>query len=132
MVNISPHQIPTFADKNLFSNNVEWSSKYLWKMMSADVKTKIKQEIKNPVLILQIFIGSTFKKLEIQCKKGVFFMDSFDIGIPLILILSIKMVLFSISINLEPVSSNLEPVSIWPEVCSYIIGYIYNNIQGLL
>ena len=55
-------------------------------------------------------------------------MDSFDIGIPLILILSIKMVLFSISINLEPVSSNLEPVSIWPEVCRYIIGYIYNNI----
>ena len=55
-------------------------------------------------------------------------MDSFDIGIPLILILSIKMVLLSISINLEPVSSNVEPVFIWPEVCSYIIGYISNNI----
>ena len=61
-------------------------------------------------------------------KGGVFFIDSFDIGIPLILILSIKMVLFSISINLEPFSSNLEPVFIWPEVCSYIIGYVYNNI----
>ena len=33
-------------------------------------------------------------------KKGVFFMEALDIGIPLILILSIKMVLFSISINL--------------------------------
>ena len=96
--------------------------------MSADVKTNVKQEIKDLVLILQIFMGSTFKKLEIQCKKSVFFMDSFDIGIPLILILFMKMVLFSISINLEPVSSNLEPVSIWPEVCRYIIGYIYNNI----
>ena len=80
------------------------------------------------MLILQIFIGSTFKKLEIQCKKGVFFMDSFDIGIPLTLILSIKMVLLSISINLEPVSNNLEPFFIWPEVCSHIIGYISNNI----
>ena len=96
--------------------------------MSADVKTNVKQEIKDVVLILQIFMGSTFKNLEKQCKKGVFFIDSFDIGIPLILILFIKMVLFSISINLEPVFSNLEPVSIWPEVCRYIIGHIYNNI----
>ena len=31
--------------------------------MSADVKTNIKQEIKDLVLILQIFTGSTFKKL---------------------------------------------------------------------
>ena len=62
MVSISPRQIPTFADKNLFSDNVEWSSKYLWKMMSADVKTNVKQEIKDLVLILQIFMGSTFKK----------------------------------------------------------------------
>ena len=31
--------------------------------MSGDVKTNIKQEIKDLVLILQIFTGSTFKKL---------------------------------------------------------------------
>ena len=31
--------------------------------MSGDVKTNIKQEIKDLVLILQIFPGSTFKKL---------------------------------------------------------------------
>ena len=30
--------------------------------MSGDVKTNIKQEIKDLVLILQIFTGSTFKK----------------------------------------------------------------------
>ena len=30
--------------------------------MSADVKTNVKQEIKDLVLILQIFMGSTFKK----------------------------------------------------------------------
>ena len=41
--------------------------------MSVDVKTNIKQEIKDLVLILQIFIGSTIKKLEIQCKKGCIF-----------------------------------------------------------
>ena len=34
-------------------------------MISADVKTNIKQEIKDLVLILQICIGRTFKKLEI-------------------------------------------------------------------
>ena len=38
MVKISPRQIPTFMTKIVFSDNVEWSSKNLWKMMSADVK----------------------------------------------------------------------------------------------
>ena len=39
-------------DKNLFSDNVEWSSKNLWKMMSADVKANIKQqEIKDVVAV---------------------------------------------------------------------------------
>ena len=41
--------------------------------MSVDVKTNIKQEIKDLVLILQVFIGSTIKKLETQCKKGCIF-----------------------------------------------------------
>ena len=55
MVKSSPPQIPTSCDKVFISDNVEWSSKYLWKIMSADVKTNIKQEIKDLVLILQIF-----------------------------------------------------------------------------
>ena len=29
--------------KNLLSDNDEWSSKKLWKMISADVKAKVKQ-----------------------------------------------------------------------------------------
>ena len=33
-----------FIDKNLFSDNVEWSSKNLWKMISVDVKANIKQQ----------------------------------------------------------------------------------------
>ena len=53
--------------KIFFSDNVEWSSKYSWKMMSADAKTNIKQEMKDLVLVLQIFIESTFNKLEMQC-----------------------------------------------------------------
>ena len=82
--------------------------------MSADAKTNIKQEIKDLVLILQIFIGSTFKKLEIKYKKGVFFMDSFDISIPLILILPLKWYYFlSVLIqNLFPVIQNLFPSSL--------------------
>ena len=41
--------------------------------MSVDVKTNIKQEIKDLGFILQSFVGSTIKKLEIQCKKGCIF-----------------------------------------------------------
>ena len=32
-----------FCDKNIFSDNAKWSSKRLWKMISADVKTNVKQ-----------------------------------------------------------------------------------------
>ena len=32
-----------FVTKIFFSDNVEWSSKMLWKMMSADVKANTKQ-----------------------------------------------------------------------------------------
>ena len=39
-VKISPRQIPTIHDENLFfSDNIERGSKNLQKMMSADVKT---------------------------------------------------------------------------------------------
>ena len=33
-----------FVAKNPFSNNVEWNSKNFWKMISADVKSKLKQQ----------------------------------------------------------------------------------------
>ena len=35
-----------FVTKTFFSDNVEWSSKNLWKMISAHVKANIKQGIK--------------------------------------------------------------------------------------
>ena len=52
------------------ADNVEWSSKNLWKMMSADVKTSIKQEeIKDLVPHLTNFYTIELpSKLEIQCK----------------------------------------------------------------
>ena len=34
-----------------FSDNVEWSSKNLWKLMSAGVKCNIKQEIEDLVAV---------------------------------------------------------------------------------
>ena len=37
-------------------------------MISADIKTGAKQEIKELVAVLITFHGSTFSKLEIQCK----------------------------------------------------------------
>ena len=52
------------CEKDIFSDNVEWSSKNLWKMICAGVKANNKQqEIQDLVTvpILQIFIRSTFK-----------------------------------------------------------------------
>ena len=73
MVKISPRQIPTFMTKIVFSDNVEWSSKNLWKMMSAGVKCNTKQ-IKDLVAVsYKFFLRSTLKSWEIQCKKVVFF-----------------------------------------------------------
>ena len=46
-----------FATKNLFSDNIEWSSKNLWKMISADVKANIKQlDIKDLVAVPYKFL----------------------------------------------------------------------------
>ena len=43
-------------------DNVEWSSKNLWKMISANVKGNIKQqEIKDMVAVSYIFLRSTLK-----------------------------------------------------------------------
>ena len=58
-----PIKIGKFVTKIFFSDNVEWNSKYFWKKISADVKAN-KNNNKVP------------SKLEIQCKKGMYF--SFD------------------------------------------------------
>ena len=43
--------------KSFFSDNIEWSSKNLWKMISADVKANIKQqEIKDLVGVSYRFL----------------------------------------------------------------------------
>ena len=45
-----------------FSDNVELSSKNLWKIISADVRANVKQQNKGTgACILQIFIRSTLK-----------------------------------------------------------------------
>ena len=50
--------------KIFFSDNVEWSSKNLWKMMSADVKANIKQqEVKD---LLGYLTKKYLQKFEIQ------------------------------------------------------------------
>ena len=51
------HQKRKTSDKNLFSDNVKWSSKNLWKMIYVDVRAKIKQkEIKELVAASYKFI----------------------------------------------------------------------------
>ena len=49
------------CDKDLFSNNVEWSSEKLWKMMSADDKL--------------LWVPSTLK---VECEKGAYFPIQLD------------------------------------------------------
>ena len=34
-----------------FSDNIEWSSKKLWKIISTDIKTDVKQEMKELVAV---------------------------------------------------------------------------------
>ena len=60
-----------------FSDNVKWSSKNLLKMISADTKTDVKQEIKELVAV-PYFHRSTFSKLEVQYKIGLYFL--FNLG----------------------------------------------------
>ena len=59
-------------------------------MVSADVKTNAKQqEISYLVVVSHKCLQEVPSKLEIQCKKGMYFSFIF-VGIPSILILSIK------------------------------------------
>ena len=55
-------------DKNFFfSDNIEWGSRNMWKMMSADVKANVKQynkqiiEVVSVSYIFYFFIRSTFR-----------------------------------------------------------------------
>ena len=55
-------------DKNIFfSDNIEWGSRNMWKMMSADVKANVKQynkqiiEVVSVSYIFYFFIRSTFR-----------------------------------------------------------------------
>ena len=76
-----------FMTKIFFSNNIEWSFKNLWKMMSADVKANIKQqEIKDPVVYPT---KKYLQNLKYNIKRGCIF-HLILVGIPFVLILSIK------------------------------------------
>ena len=55
-------------DKNIFfSDNIDWGSRNMWKMMSADVKANVKQynkqiiEVVSVSYIFYFFIRSTFR-----------------------------------------------------------------------
>ena len=61
------------SDENLFLDNVDWSSKSLWKMMSANVTANIKQEIKCLVAVSYIFFKKYPQNLKYNIKEGVFF-----------------------------------------------------------
>ena len=78
--------------KIFFSGNFEWSSKNLWKMMSAGVKKcNIKQEIKDLVAVsynfFKKYIHSKVEKYSVK-KSCIFHLILVDI--PSILILSVK------------------------------------------
>ena len=57
-----------FETKIFFSDNAEWSSNNLWKMVSVDVKANKTTRIKDLVALsfIQIFIRSTFRYWDIM------------------------------------------------------------------
>ena len=62
-VSVDPLNKGKFMTKIFLADNVEWSSKNLWKMMSADLKTSIiQQEIKGLVAHLTNFIHELYLK----------------------------------------------------------------------
>ena len=67
------------CDKNISSDNVEWSSKNAWKIIYPDVKANLKlnvKEIKELVAVLWFF-WELNSKFEIQHKKGIYFSLNF-------------------------------------------------------
>ena len=73
----------------IFFSDVEWSSKYLWKITSADVKARIKQEINDMVAHLTNFNKKYLQNLKYNVKRGCIF-HLILVVILLILILSVK------------------------------------------
>ena len=74
-----------FVTKIFLADNFEWSSKNLWKMMSADVTTSIKQqEINDLVAHLTNFYARrlTFKTWNTMQIAGVFFIWSWLVFYP--------------------------------------------------
>ena len=62
-----------------FSDNVERSSKKLYKIVSTDIKTDVKQKSKELMAVFLVtFHKSIFSKLEIKCKSGLYV--SFNLG----------------------------------------------------
>ena len=77
-------------DENLFSDNVERSSKHLWKMVSADVKANVKQnEIKELLVYLTNFYKRYLQNLKCSVKSACIF-HLILVGIASSLIFSIK------------------------------------------
>ena len=75
--------------KIFFSDNVEWSLRNFWKIVSSDVKPNVKlQEIKELFPVSFKFLYEVPTKSEIQCKKGIFHLIL--VSIPSSLILSVK------------------------------------------
>ena len=62
-------------DKNFFSDNVEWISEKLWKMILADIKTDVNNKKKRPGRCIFFWVPS---KLETECKQGVYFPIQLD------------------------------------------------------
>ena len=60
--------------KIFFSDNVEWRSRNLSKMVSVDVTANVKQQETNyQVAVSYTLSQGVPSKLEIQCKKGMYF-----------------------------------------------------------
>ena len=59
--------------QNLFQIKLNEVLKRCKKMIPADIKSDTKQEIKELVHVSHNFSQSTFSKLEIQCKTGLYF-----------------------------------------------------------
>ena len=61
-----------FLTKIFFSDNIQLSSKTLWKMMPADVKANIKQQgIKDLVTYLRNFYKKYLQNLRYNAKTGM-------------------------------------------------------------
>ena len=79
-------------DENCLSDNVTWKSKNLWKMITADVKAKVKQkEIKKLVAVSYEFLQkASYQNLKYNVVKRVCIFYLILVSIPFSLTLSVK------------------------------------------